>query len=217
MNATLLLVIATLALVVGPLLGRVGRRWPWLAAWIDGATVGGIVVLAFAHLLPEAGKHLSWWTAVWFTVGLVLPTVGERLVHLQAQSWRFSMGGLVIVLLIVHEVIESAALASSATSYDANITIATLLVIVGHRLPLGLVVWGHTRKRFGLTWSILALGFLAAASLAGPLLVPERFRHGEFSAVLSALLAGGLLHLVLQHRPSLGSQESESRYANAAS
>lgn len=217
MNATLLLVIATLALVVGPLLERVGRRWPSLASWIDGATVGGIVVVAFVHLLPEAGAHLQAWAAVWFLVGLLLPTLGERLVRLQAQSWRFSLGGLVVVLLVVHEVIESAALASKAASYDANITIATLLVIVGHRLPLGLFIWGQTRARFGLFWSVAALGFLAAASLAGPLLVPERFRHGEFSAVLSALLAGGLLHLVLQHRPHLSEHDAEPRRANAAS
>lgn len=216
MNATLLLVIATLALVVGPLLERVGRRWPSVAAWIDGATVGGIVVVAFVHLLPEAGAHLSAWAALWFLLGLMLPTLGERLMHLQAQSWRFSLGALVVVLLIVHEVIESAALASRAESYDANITIATLLVIVGHRLPLGLFIWGQTRARFGLFWSVAALGFLAAASLAGPLLVPERFRHGEFSAVLSALLAGGLLHLVLQHRPHLDARGVGPRRLNAA-
>ena len=175
MNATLPLVIATLALVVGPLLERVGRRWPSLASWIDGATVGGIVVLAFVHLLPEAGEELGAWTAAWFLLGLILPSVGERLVNLQTQSWRFSLGGLVVVLLIVHEVVESAALASSAASYDANITIATLLVIVGHRLPLGLFVWGHTRARFGLFWSVAALCFLAASSpCSWPLSTPTR-------------------------------------------
>lgn len=218
MNATLLLVIATLALVVGPLLERVGRRLPALASWIDGATVGGIVVVAFVHLLPESGEHLGAWTAAWFLAGLMMPTLGERLLHLQAQSWRFSLGALVIVLLLVHEVIESAALASRAAEYDTNITIATLLVIVGHRLPLGLFIWGHTRARFGLFWSVAALTFLAAASLAGPLLVPERFRQqGEFSAVLSALLAGGLLHLVLQHRPHISEHGSKPQRANAAS
>jgi uncharacterized protein len=212
-NATLLLVIASLALVVGPLLDRVGRRWPGLAAAIDGATVGGIVVVVFVHLLPEAGAHLSWWTLVLFGFGLALPTLGERLMHVHAQGWRFSLGGLVIVLLLLHEVIESAALASRA--YDERISIATLLVIVGHRLPLGLFVWGQARRRFGLFWSVTALAFLASASFAGPLLVPERFREGEFSAVLSALLAGGLLHLVLQHRPSLGAIEEKPHLRHA--
>ncbi len=214
MNATLLLVIATLALVVGPLLSRVGRRLPGLAAAIDGATVAGIVVLAFVHLLPEAGAHLSWWALVLFAVGLLLPTLGESvLLHQAAQSWRFSVGGLVVVLLLLHEVIESAALASKA--YDERISLATLLVIVGHRLPLGLFLWGHARRRLGLAWSTAVLAFVAAASLFGPLLVPEPFREGGFSAVLSALLAGGLLHLVLQHPPALGAFEHLPRRLNA--
>ena len=213
MNATLLLAIATLALVVGPLLDRVGRHLPGLAAWIDGATVGGIVVVAFIHLLPEAGAHLGWWTPALFAVGLVLPTIGERLVRESGQGWRFGVGGLVLFLLLLHEVIESAALASKA--YDERISVATLLVVVGHRLPLGLFLWGQARRRLGLVWSCAVLLFVAAASLSGPLLVPERFRQGEFSAVLSALLAGGLVHLVLQHRPSLGRFERQPRKLHA--
>ena len=93
MHPTLLLAIATLALVVGPLLDRVGRRLPALAAWIDGATVGGIVVVAFVHLLPEAGAHLGVWTLLLFAVGLILPTVGERLVRETGQGMRFGVGG----------------------------------------------------------------------------------------------------------------------------
>jgi uncharacterized protein len=213
MHPTLLLAIATLALVVGPLLERVGRRLPALAAWIDGATVGGIVVVAFVHLLPEAGAHLGAWTLVLFAVGLILPTVGERLVRETGQGMRFGVGGLVLVLLLLHEVIESAALASKA--HDERIGLATLLVIVGHRLPLGLFLWGHTRRRLGLAWAAIVLGSVAVASFAGPHLVPERFREGGFSAVLSALLAGGLLHLVLQHRPPLGRFEHEPRKRNA--
>lgn len=203
MHPTLLLTIATLALVVGPLLGRLGSRLPGIAAAIDGATVAGIVVVAFLHLLPEAGAHLGWWTALLFGLGLLLPALAEgRLHRLGSDSWSFTVGGLVLVLLLLHVVVESAALASRAN--EQRIGVATLLVIVGHRLPLGLVLWGHTRKRMGLYWSLALLGTLAAATFLGPSLVPERFKHGEFSAVLSALLAGGLLHLVLQHRPSLG-------------
>ena len=213
MHPTLLLAIATLALVVGPLLDRVGRRLPALAAWIDGATGGGIVVVAFVHLLPEAGAHLGVWTLLLFAVGLILPTVGERLVRETGQGMRFGVGGLVLVLLLVHEVIESAALASKA--HDERIGLATLLVIVGHRLPLGLFLWGHARRRLGLAWAAVVLGSVAAASFVGPHLVPERFREGGFSAVLSALLAGGLLHLVLQHRPPLGRFEHEPRKRNA--
>ena len=95
MHATLLLSIATLALVVGPFLDRMGRRLPVLAALIDGATVGGIVVLSVLHLLPEAGAHLGWWALLWFAVGLVLPSAAERLMVRTGDTWRLTSGFLV--------------------------------------------------------------------------------------------------------------------------
>jgi hypothetical protein len=213
-NPTLLLAIATLALVVGPLFERLSRRVPLMAALIDGATVGGIVVVSFLHLMPEAGAHLGWWALVLLAVGLVLPMWAERLLARSAGSLRLSVGVLVVGLLLVHEVIESAALASKAN--EERVGIATLLVVVGHRLPLGLLLWGHTKRRFGKVASIAVLVFVAAFTWFGPVLVP--IEAGTFTAGLSALLAGGLLHLVLQHAPEseLSREHEASRHAVSA-
>ena len=197
MNQTVLLALATLALVVGPLLDRVARRWPVVPALIDGATVGGIVVLSFLHLIPEAGAHLGGWALALLAVGLFLPVVSERLIATSGDHMRISLGVLVVVLFLAHELIESAALASVAN--DERIGIATLLVVVGHRLPLGLLLWSQTRRRFGAAWSVVALVGVAALTWFGPLMIP--IEPGVFTASLSALLAGGLLHLVLQHAP----------------
>ncbi len=202
MNATLLLTIATLALVVGPLLERVARRLPGLAALIDGATVGGIVIVSVFHLLPEAGAHLGWWALLWFVVGLVLPSVAERLMVRTASGWRLTIGVLVLALFLVHVVLEGAALvyqAQDQRAQDQRLELATLLVVVGHRLPLGVLLWGHTRRVFGAVWSTVAIAAVAAIAWFVPPLVPVEM---EFAGALSALLAGGLLHLVLQHRPA---------------
>lgn len=198
MNPTLLLAIATLALVVGPLLDRLSRRVPRLPALIDGATIGGIVVLSFFHLMPEAGAHLGWWALALLAIGLLLPVWAERLIASGGESLKLPVGVLIVLLLLAHEVIESAALASKAN--EERVGIATLLVVVGHRLPLGLLLWGHTKRRFGRVGSVLALLFVASFTWFGPVLVP--IEPGTFTAVLSALLAGGLLHLVLQHAPA---------------
>ena len=198
MHATLLLAIATLALVVGPFLERVGRRLPGLAAGIDGATVGGILVLSVLHLLPEAGAHLGWWALAWFGLGLVLPMAAERLMIRTDKSWRLTIGFLVLALFLGHVVLESAALVSKA--HDERLGLATLLVVVGHRLPVGILLWGHTRRAFGAVWSTVAIAGVAAIAWFVPPLVPVEM---NFAGALSALLAGGLLHLVLQHRPHL--------------
>jgi hypothetical protein len=200
MNATLLLAIATLALVVGPLLERVARRLPGLAALIDGATVGGILVVSVLHLLPEAGAHVGWWALLWFALGLVLPAVAERLMVRTAPGWRVTIGFLVLGLFLLHVVLESAALVDQAE--NERLGLATLLVVVGHRLPVGILLWGHTRRVLGAAWSFVAIGGVLALAWFVPLMVPVEM---EFSGALSALLAGGLLHLVLQHRPAFES------------
>ncbi len=211
MNQTVLLAIATLALVVGPLLDRVARRWPIVPALIDGATVGGIVVLSFLHLIPEAGEHLGLWALVLLAVGLLLPVFAERLIEGSGDHMRISLGVLVVALFLAHELIESAALASVAS--DERVGLATLLVVVGHRLPLGLLLWGQTRRRFGAAWSVVALAAVALLTWFGPVLVP--IEHGVFTAALSALLAGGLLHLVLQHAPAAEHTHEHERVRHA--
>ena len=197
MNATLLLAIATLALVIGPVLQHFGRPLPWLSQFVDGATIGGILVVSLVHLMPEAGAHLGLWSLLLFALGLLLPSLAERLLERSHQGLRLSLGVLVAVLFVIHELIESAALASKAN--DARLGLATLFVVVGHRLPLGLLLWGQTRDRIGSAWSTVLLLLVVAATWFGPQLAPTG--EGEFSAALSALLAGGLLHLALHHGP----------------
>lgn len=210
MNPTILLTIATLALVVGPLLERLGRRLPAVAALIDGLTVGGIVTLSLFELMPEAGAHLGWWALVLFVLGLCLPLAAERAL-VKSSSLRASVGVLVLLLFVAHVVIESAALVSK--SYDTRLSIATLVVVVGHRLPLAALLWGQASQRFGRAIGFGTLAAVAALTWFGPMVIPND--HGQLTASLSALLAGGLLHLVLQHRPDLGESRSSLRSTNA--
>jgi hypothetical protein len=199
LNPTLILAIATLALVAGPLFERVSRRLGPVAAIVDGATVGGIVVVALLHLLPDAGEHLGAWTLALAALGFALPVAAERALAHASRTWRLSVDALVLLLFLAHEVTESAALASRAAG-DARSGVATLLVVVGHRLPLGLLLWARARERFGASISVLVLALVAAATWFGPALVPAG--DAEVNAVLAAVLAGGLMHLVFEHGPS---------------
>ncbi len=194
MNASLLLAIATLALVVGPLLERAAKGQPRIAGLVDGLTVGGIVVVSLLHLMPESAAHLGLWAPLLLLIGLYLPLVTERALINSWQGWRITVGALILVLFVGHLLVEGAALASTAS--DERLALATVLVVAGHNLPLGVLLWGQTRRRFGRTWSMVVLGAVAAITWFGPLLPISSV---TFSACCSALLAGGLLHLVLQH------------------
>jgi len=210
MNPTVLLTIATLALVVGPMLERLGRRLPAVAAMIDGLTVGGIVTISLFELMPEAGAHLGWWALVLFVLGLCLPLAAERAL-VKSSSLRTSVGVLVLLLFVAHVVIEGAALVSK--SYDERLGLATLVVVVGHRLPLAALLWGQASRRFGRAIAMATLAGVAALTWFGPMVIPNE--QGELTAALSALLAGGLLHLVLQHRPHLDETRMGPRATNA--
>ena len=198
MNASLLLAIATLALVVGPLLERGARRRPRLAGLVDGLTVGGIVVVSLLHLMPESTAHLGLWAPLLLLLGLLLPLGTERLLHLRWQGWRITVGALIVVLFVGHLLVEGAALASTAN--NERLALATVLVVAAHNLPLGVLLWGQTKRRFGSSWSVVVLLSVGAITWFGPQLLP--IEESTFSAFCSAILAGGLLHLVLQHESS---------------
>lgn len=195
MNPTLLLLIATLALAVGPLLDRLGRRFPIGAALIDGGTVGAIVAVAALHLMPEAGAHIGWWALALFFVGLSVPRLTERLGEQSWQGWRVLIGVVIALLFVVHLLVEGAALASTAN--DERLALATLFAVASHNLPVGAVLWGHTKRRFGPLWSAAALVIVGAITWFGPVVIPVS--EGLFTGICSALLAGGLVHLVIEH------------------
>lgn len=206
MNANLLLAIATLALVVGPLLERTARGQPRIAGMVDGMTVGGIVVVALLHLMPESAAHLGLWAALLMLIGLFLPLVTERALVKRWQGWRITVGALILVLFVAHLLFEGAALASTVN--NERLAIATVLVVAGHNLPLGVLLWGQTRQRFGRAWSMVVIGAVAAITWFGPLMP---ISSPTFSALCSALLAGGLLHLVLQHDSAHHAPEDHAR------
>ncbi|MCE9593162.1 MAG: permease [Planctomycetes bacterium] len=195
MNPTLLLLIATLALAVGPLLERLGRRFPVAAALIDGGTVGAIVAVAALHLMPEAGAHIGWWALLLFFVGVLVPRYTERLAAQSWQGWRVLVGIVVAVLFIGHLLAEGAALASTAN--DERLALATLFAVASHNLPVGAVLWGQTKRRFGPLWSAAVLVLVGAVTWFGPVVIDVS--EGLFSGLCSALLAGGLVHLVVEH------------------
>ncbi len=129
LNASLLLAIATLALVVGPLLERAAKGQVRLAGLVDGLTVGGIVVVSLLHLMPESAAHLGLWAPLLLLIGIYLPLVTERALVNSWQGWRITVGALILVLFVAHLLVEGAALASTAS--DERLALATVLVVAG--------------------------------------------------------------------------------------
>lgn len=193
---------------------------PWLKsragalAAVDGfvvAAIGGVVVV---HLLPYSLVEAGWPAAVAAVVGLVLPGVLER-----KSAARDGVGSASTLLalagvgLAVHAFLDGAALASAEHEHGAHEALA--LAVVLHRLPMGLVLGLLTRTRRYAPWllGLAVAGATAAGFGLGHEALPAVGVRGL--AVLQALVAGSLLHVVFAHPPGeLGPSNPRTRAAS---
>ena len=96
--------------------------------------------------------------------------------------------------LVLHALLEGAALAAGADQSDTFFVVAVVL----HRFPVGLVVWWLIRPRHGRAAALVGVGAIVAATLAGAaggsLVAPPS--EGMGLDLYQAFVAGSLLHVV---------------------
>ena len=188
MTPVALLVLASFALLVGPICSAMGGRLRSVGAFIDGfalSLVGGLCVF---WVLPHAVSELGVTGLAFAAFGVALPWIGHRL--WRSRSWSL---GVVAVGLVVHVVLDGAVLATQTP--DAALAWA----VVAHRLPVGfaIVVATHALDRSAfLAWSLSMVMIVATAFgfLVGPAVGP--WLAADAPAVLEAIVAGLLLHVV---------------------
>ena len=188
MNPLVLLLLASLALFVGPISGALGQGSRKVGALVDGFALILVSGLCLGLVLPHVLGEIGPLGGVLAAAGVALPSVGHRL----GRGRLWSIGPLLLVLG-GHVALDGAIL--SIRGEDAPLAWA----VVAHRLPVGfaLVVAVQASGRSIGVAAALALamaaitagGYLAGASLIGWL--PEGGPAG-----LEALVAGVLLHVV---------------------
>lgn len=193
LSGSTLLTIAVLAFLIPPLLLRWTKSTYWLPL-LDGFALVGVGGIAGFHLLPEAFKAGGLTAGVCFLIGLLLPSIGERVANRRAKR---SAIWLIVLGIIPHCLIEGAAL--GVMSQDQSSALGS--AIIAHRLPVALFVFSmmsnmHTVKR---AWGVMML--LAVATIFG-------FVFGDAVALslgdtalsgLQALVGGTLLHVIFAH------------------
>ncbi len=185
-----LLLLVTGSLVVGPALAWV---WPSGKAWralLDGLSLSLVGGLCLLHLAPHAVLEGGLWSLAAGAIGLVGPALAHRTPG--RRVW------LVVAALavLVHSAIDGAAIGVVGGALS--------LAVVGHQLPVGLAIWtlaGRVPRgpvpAAAVAWG--AIGAVALATVVGfvvgaPLV--ERLPESVV-APLEALVAGGLLHVIL--------------------
>ncbi len=200
--------LAIASLAVGPLLAWTLERRATLRALLDGFVLVTTAGLSLLFLLPHAYLDTGLWAFPVALLGFFLPGVAER----SLRRTRSEASQLVLLLavagLLFHCAIDGAALAAAAGGPVASASAGQLevtLAIVSHRLPVGLFVWSVLSPTAGRRAASAGLLGLMTATAAGFLLGSKVLSAAgadvAVAGVVEALLAGGLLHVVVQHRP----------------
>jgi len=195
----LALLASLVALVIGPAVFE-RTRGRWALAGLDAFALVAVGGLVSAHILPQCFALGGWMAAPALLLGLLGPGLlcGTRLLSGRTGS-RITLP-LALLGIALHALLDGVALASR----PSDGTEALALAVVLHRISDGLGIWWLARPAYGRRVAVLLLGTLAAFSVIGFSFEPTiaaGVSHTWF-ALLQALIAGSLLHVILRHPPS---------------
>lgn len=195
-----LLLLTLAALLAGPALYVIARQRPALLAFLDGFVLVSISGLVLIDVLPDAFRAGGYGVIAFVLLGLLGPTLLERvLTHARREAHLLTLA-LAILGLMLHSFGDGAAL--SPAGGDSHGTLALAIAI--HSVPVGLAVWWLLFPVFGAWLPALAIAAMCASTALGygygvslNLLLGD-----EVWAWFQALIAGSILHVVFG-RPHL--------------
>ncbi len=178
---------------------RVKRVWSAVEKLMN-ITVTALVVL---HLLPESIHIVGWPAIVFAFIGLFLPGLLERLWERGAEQVHLVSIMLSLIGLIIHGLLDGAALATPVSSSN-NLPLAVVL----HTLPAGMLICSIFYPRSQKYVPPILLGTLGVSTLLG-FFAGSRFfsmqEHAAYFAAFQAFVAGSFLHITFDtHDPHKG-------------
>ncbi|CAM2005973.1 permease [Acanthopleuribacter pedis] len=203
-----LLIAGIATLFLGPILyGLLSQRKSWLSL-LDGFIFISIAGLVLAVILPETLADGGWWSLLFLFVGLMLPSLSERLFHGHTRETHLIALALGFLGLAIHAVTDGAILAlpedhHHGGGHDHGVSAWSMaLGVLLHRFPIGLTIWWFVRPKQGLAWALAALGLIAVGTLIGFFAAPQVVAalSTQGMAWFQAFVAGSLLHVVF-HQP----------------
>jgi hypothetical protein len=195
------LILCLFALILGPLLYQLSSAKEKTYAFFDGfvlAAVGGLVLF---EILPRSISALGV-TAILFAIfGFLVPHFLEHRLDSLPVSPRTILSGLIIAGLVIHQLLDGAALHGPDVSGAQHVLSALGIAIILHQVPKGFLLWELARKASGLAAAALVIGGLLLATMTGFLLGAPLVGLLEQGPILyfQAFIAGGLLHVVVHH------------------
>ena len=208
------LLASLLALVIGPLVfERV--RGPWALSALDAFALVAVGGLVGVHILPQSFAVAGWWAAPVLALGFFGPGLlcGTRLLS-GATGNKITLP-LALLGIALHALLDGVALGGSGGGAGLD---ALAWAVVLHRISDGLGIWWLARPAYGKRVALLLLATLAGFSVLGYAL-DSHLASGvsqSWFALLQALIAGSLLHVILRH-PQSAPREGQAATTRLAS
>ena len=189
------LVVALVALALGPVVYVLCRPIRWAFTALDGFVLTAVGALVLLHVLPSALATGGLGAVLFLLLGLALPLILHRLERINGRSqvWVIAIG---LTGLAAHSAADGAGLVAAEAALS--------WAIVLHRIPAGLFVWWLVRPAFGVRAAAAVLIGIAAATISGFALAASLdFEAGAGLAMFEAFIGGALLHVLAAHHPEL--------------
>lgn len=194
----MLLLLSSLALLLGPFVYEFGRKRPTVRQLLDGLifiTIAGIVCV---HIIPEAIAAGGLVAIAFLLVGLAFPVILESRFHDAIPKAHGFIVLLAALGMVVHAMLDGIALVPDPDTGSAWAGSSLAASVVLHRLPVGMAIWWSLRPNFGTPIALAAFAVIIAATSiaylsAGPLI---EFASAPSLAWFQAFVAGSLVHIV---------------------
>ncbi len=197
------LVLCTAALVLGPVIYQLARAKLSTYAFVDGFVLVGVGGMVLFEILPQSFSTIGLWMLPIAVFGFVFPHFLEHRLNSLPVSPRTILSTLIILGLVIHQLLDGAALSRGGDPEHAEQYALTTLgiAIILHQVPKGFLLWAISRKAGGLQAAIVVLSGLVGATLLGFVLGDKLLGLVEHSSVVyfQVFVAGGLLHVVVHH------------------
>ena len=186
------LALSIAALLLGPLLYAVARRWPLARKTLDILVILAIATIVLVHIIPEAWEQAGYLALAVLAIGAVFPIALERLFRRAHDTAHFAVVVLAGAGLILHAMVDGLALLPATGG-----SLAAAIVL--HRIPVGMAIWWIVRPSLGVTVATMIFAAIIAATCAGYFYGETVIDLAESTSVslLQAFVAGSLAHVAM--------------------
>ena len=192
------LIASFFSLCVGPLVYQTFgplKRTDKIVGGIVLVIVGGVILL---EVIPHTYEAIGILALVLPLIGFAGPTIIEKTFEKAADTTHKLTIYLGVTGLLVHALIDGAAIQSDEQNVNNGLTLAIIL----HRLPVGLTIWWMLKPLLGERYALVTLLMMGMSTFAGYGLnqAITGYHDNTLFAVVQAFIAGSLLHVVI-HKP----------------